>query len=540
MRRCWCGASDLRNFSPEYSVCAECGTLVSQQSLTDDQLFVNNDDTDFYGKQYWIQHQQQDLGFPDIHARARNDLVERNLHWLRALLKYCLPPAKVMELGCAHGSFVALLRQAGYDAFGVEMSPWVVEFGKRAFGIPVSVGPVENLSVPEGSLDAIALMDVLEHLPNPVATMAHCLRLLKPDGLLLIQTPQFREEMDFARLSETKGAFLEQLKADEHLYLFTDHSVSRLFRRLGIEHIQFEPAIFSHYDMFLVASRTQLQVNVPESIDSALPASSPSGRFALALLDLYQQVNTLSAALSDSETDREARGKQIEALTTLLHESEKDRAARGQQIESLTAMVHESEADRAARGKQIEALTTLLHESEEDRVVRGQQIESLTAMVHESEADRAARGKQIEALTMFLHESEEDRAARGQQANVLTARVCAAEAKYAAQGEQIALLKARVCEAEDKYKASVRMIETLNSHLDKLEADRTKQHHQIESLSGMLREVEADRAEHAKELEYFVSKVRLLSSRPGFRYLAKFSKWPEIKELSRRIGTSDE
>ena len=68
--------------------------------------------------------------------------------------------------------------------------------------------------------------------------------------------------MNYTALVETKGPFLEQLKADEHLYLFSDRSVTRLFQQLGAEHIQFEPAIFGHYDMFLAVSRLPLATQV--------------------------------------------------------------------------------------------------------------------------------------------------------------------------------------------------------------------------------------------------------------------------------------
>ena len=373
---CWCGNTKLLSFSAEYGECGDCGTLVSLEGMTPEQLRVGNDETDFYGKQYWLNHQSSDLGFPDIYKRARNDLTERNLHWLKTLLKYRLPPAKVLELGCSHGSFVALMRQAGYDAAGVEMSPWVVEFGQKIFGVPISVGPIENLDTMPGSLDVIALMDVLEHLPDPVATMAHCLKLLKPDGILLIQTPQFKEEMDYTALVETKGAFLEQLKADEHLYLFSDRSVTRLFQQLGAEYIEFEPAIFGIYDMFFAVSRAQLQVNIPEQVDSAL-LSTPNGRLALALLDLRERELDLTRKLQESESDRAARWTQIETLTGMLRGSEADRVALGEQIETLTAMLKESESDRTARGEQIETLTAMLKESESDRAARGEQIETL-------------------------------------------------------------------------------------------------------------------------------------------------------------------
>ena len=281
MKTCWCGNAELLQFGPEYGECQTCGSLVSIRGLPDEELVVQNDQTDFYGKEYWFDHQQQELGFPDIKARARNDLPERNLHWLKALLKYRLPQADVLELGCSSGSFVALMRHAGYEASGVEMSPWVVAFGKETFDVPVSIGPVESLDFPPSSFDVIALMDVLEHLPDPEATMRYCLQLLKPDGLLLIQAPQFKEGMSYNALVESHGQFLVQLKSEEHLYLFSERSVKELFRRLGAEYICFEPAIFAQYDMFLAVSRMPLQVNTSEQIESAL-LQSPSGRIVWA------------------------------------------------------------------------------------------------------------------------------------------------------------------------------------------------------------------------------------------------------------------
>ncbi len=204
-RICWCGNAALTPFGPEYGECRTCGTLVYLKAIPPEQLLVRDDDADYYGKKYWLEHQQEAFGYADFHTRARNDLAERNLHWLKALLMFRLPPAKVLELGCAHGSFVALLKQAGYEASGVEMSPWVVAFGQETFGVPIRIGPIESLNVPPASLDAIALMDVLEHLPDPTATMRHCLELLKPEGLLLIQTPQFKEGMRYEALVEANA-----------------------------------------------------------------------------------------------------------------------------------------------------------------------------------------------------------------------------------------------------------------------------------------------------------------------------------------------
>lgn len=361
---CWCGNSDLQPFAPAYGACPVCGTLVSRQGLAPEQLQVNDDEHDFYGKRYWLDHQADDLSFPDIHARARRDLPERNLHWLRAMLKYRLPPASVLELGCAHGSFVALLRQSGFEASGVEMSPWVVSFARETFGIPVQVGPIETLDLPAGSLDVIALMDVLEHLPDPQATMSRCLELLKPDGLLLVQTPEYREGMRHEVLTESQSPFLEQLKADEHLYLFSERSVRELFHRLGVEYLCFEPAIFAHYDMFFAASRSPLVENTSASIEAAL-MTTPGGRFALALLDQDDRSKDLRCDIQELAAFKDSAVTQIDTLTQWLKDSQAEMALyrenAEQQIDTLTKWVHQAQVELASYREyaelQIETLT---------------------------------------------------------------------------------------------------------------------------------------------------------------------------------------
>ena len=172
-------------------MCVACGTLVSQAHLAPEQVGVDDDVGDFYGREYWFSHQRERLGLPDIEDRARLDLPERCLYWLRTLLAYKLPPSRTLELGSSHGAFVSLLRYAGFDAVGLEVSPWVVDYAQRTFRIPVLSGPIEQQQLPAQSFDAVILNDVLEHLPDPRATVRASVSLLKPDGVLLVQTPRY-------------------------------------------------------------------------------------------------------------------------------------------------------------------------------------------------------------------------------------------------------------------------------------------------------------------------------------------------------------
>ena len=98
-RGCWCGEKDLQPYSPDYGVCAACGTLVPRTDTAEPP-----DDHDLF-------------------RRTRTDIPEVGMHWLQVLLRYKLPPAQVLEFGPAHGGLMALLRWAGYEAHARELDP---------------------------------------------------------------------------------------------------------------------------------------------------------------------------------------------------------------------------------------------------------------------------------------------------------------------------------------------------------------------------------------------------------------------------------
>ena len=229
---CWCGNSRLEAFSSDYLRCAVCETLVVAKMPGPEDLLVRDDSRDFYGRHYFT-HMAEEHGLPPLEERTRTDLPERCVFWLKTFLKYRLPPARILELGSAHGGFVALLRWAGFDATGLDLSPWLSDFARATFDVPVLVGPVESQDIASGSLDAVVLMDVLEHLGNPEATLSRCLSLLQPDGIFFLQTPQYREGKSLQEMEQENDPFLSMLKPDQHLYLFSKSSLTLLFQRLG-------------------------------------------------------------------------------------------------------------------------------------------------------------------------------------------------------------------------------------------------------------------------------------------------------------------
>ena len=363
MISCWCGGATFVPFNSDYGRCDRCGTLVYLSAF---EPLAAADEVGFYGREYWLDRQAE-LGHPTIQERVRQDLTGRNLHWLRTMLAYAPPPGRVLEIGCGHGSFLAVLGAAGYEAVGLELSSWVVDFARSTFGALVQQGRVEDQDFEPASFDLIVMMDMLEHLLSPLETLERCLALLKPGGRIVIQTPN-DPGLAYEVLVAESHPFQAMLLPVEHVNLFGKRSIEALFSELGVAHLVFEEALFP-YDMFLFASRNPLPKNAVDQGAASLERPG-APRIVLGLLDLVLEIDELADRLRESEADRAARLEQIHALTAALRESEADRAARLEQIHELTATLRESEADRAARLEQIHELTITLRESEADRAAR--------------------------------------------------------------------------------------------------------------------------------------------------------------------------
>jgi SAM-dependent methyltransferase len=98
-----------------------------------------------------------------------------------------------LDIGCAYGFYVEHLARAGWDARGVDVSPYAVGRG-RARGVSgLSVASATDLPFPDASFDVVTSVDVIEHVPAELSpTMVEeALRVLKPGGLAFFATPNY-------------------------------------------------------------------------------------------------------------------------------------------------------------------------------------------------------------------------------------------------------------------------------------------------------------------------------------------------------------
>ena len=426
---CWCGGALADDVAPRYRRCVACGSAVLVIRPGAQHFEVVDDARDFYGQTYWTDYAQA-RNFPTIGARARTDLSERCVFWLERLLEVVHPPGRALEIGCGHGGFVRLLQELGFDAMGTELSPWVVEFAKRTFDVPVLLGRLETLPL-EAGFRCVAAFDVLEHLSDPLDTMRRCRALLAPDGILLLQTPCYRGE----------GPEWAMFQPDEHIHLFTEGAVGVLLRRAGFEAVAVQPSLFP-YDMWVVARPGAAAE--PPADEAQIPAAFQ------ALLGLRRQLSELGRTLAVVDTDRAERLTQVNRLTERIHElterlgtSEADRAARLEQIHALTRQLTTSDVDRGERLAQVHQLTRQVTELTRQVTELARQIHEVTERLAASEADRAARLEQIHTLTHQRATSEADRQARLDVIHALQADLAAVRRSWVWRASRVIRPKER-------------------------------------------------------------------------------------------------
>jgi glycosyltransferase involved in cell wall biosynthesis/2-polyprenyl-3-methyl-5-hydroxy-6-metoxy-1,4-benzoquinol methylase len=394
--RCWCGNSQLETYSPEYLRCPACETLVIARAPDPSWLISLKDESGFYGRSYYEKYLIEEFGFPSLPERARTDLPERCLYWLRTLLRYRLPPGKALEIGSAHGGFVALLRWVGYDATGLEVSPWLVEFAQRTFEVPMLLGPIEQQALEPESFDVIALMDVIEHMPDPAGAMRRCAELLRPGGVVLIQTPCFPEGKTHAQLVEENAPFLKMMVAPNHLFLFSRKSISRLLGEAGLRYVQFEPNLFP-YDMYLVAGRDPLAIHPWEQVVQRLEAS-PGARLVRALFDLDDRYEDLKRRYLEAEADRAARLEVIQRQGAQLGELDAARSRLEQEVQAREVRLAALAASRDTLSQVLARTELALRESQKAQNELHQRIGELSQQLKDMETARRQLEERLEAM----------------------------------------------------------------------------------------------------------------------------------------------
>ncbi|MBE7412739.1 MAG: class I SAM-dependent methyltransferase [Leptospiraceae bacterium] len=187
---------------------------------------------------YWGEEEGYDLEWWDVaHRDVYSEFIES---FLKA------EKGKILDVGCGLGFFVktVLEKRPGWEAFGYEMSPSAVKYAKEKNSLKnIFSGQVEKSKIPKNSFDIITLWDVIEHIPKPQPIMKYLYSILKPGGILFLQTPNFPIQLFKAKLKvmingmKPDGHYLE---VKDHINDYTETTLAMLSKDSGFQSIKFK------------------------------------------------------------------------------------------------------------------------------------------------------------------------------------------------------------------------------------------------------------------------------------------------------------
>jgi 2-polyprenyl-3-methyl-5-hydroxy-6-metoxy-1,4-benzoquinol methylase len=99
------------------------------------------------------------------------------------------PSGRLLDVGCGPGLLLDEARARGYGTAGLELSRASAAHARDALGLDVREVALEDFVDDGDGFDVVVLADVVEHLDDPVAGIARCAGLLRPDGVLCVVTP---------------------------------------------------------------------------------------------------------------------------------------------------------------------------------------------------------------------------------------------------------------------------------------------------------------------------------------------------------------
>lgn len=138
-----------------------------------------------------------------------------------------MEPGRMLEIGCASGSFLRRMAARGWEAEGIEFSPEAAA-AARALGFTVHAGSVEGAPEPKAPYDLVVGWMVLEHLHDPLLALRKLHRWTRPGGWLAVSVPN----AGAAEFRVFRDAWFA-LQVPTHLYHYTPATLRTLLERGG-------------------------------------------------------------------------------------------------------------------------------------------------------------------------------------------------------------------------------------------------------------------------------------------------------------------
>lgn len=139
-----------------------------------------------------------------------------------------------LEIGSSTGLLLSLLKVKGWTVLGIEPSTESAAYAQK-MGIETVTKIFEQVKLAKESFDLVVFNHTLEHIHDPSTVIAKARGILKEDGLIFIDVPNFG-----SLTAKLMGAKWPYILPREHYWHFTKDSLFRLLEKSGFQPIYWE------------------------------------------------------------------------------------------------------------------------------------------------------------------------------------------------------------------------------------------------------------------------------------------------------------
>ena len=141
---------------------------------------------------------------------------------------------RILDIGCSIGTFLEVCKKHGFDVYGSDLSRWSVQYAKEKKNLQnVFYGNPESQKLfPTNSFDVITMLDLIEHLVDPIHELEIARNFLKHDGVLAIGTMN----VNSWPVKLLRGHWPWYMKM--HIYYFSPETIEKLLQKTGFKVIK--------------------------------------------------------------------------------------------------------------------------------------------------------------------------------------------------------------------------------------------------------------------------------------------------------------
>jgi 2-polyprenyl-3-methyl-5-hydroxy-6-metoxy-1,4-benzoquinol methylase len=196
------------------------------------------------------------------------------------LLKQLGARGRILDVGCACGFFIEAALKHDFDAYGIEFSKEAVAMAREDIRSRITIGDVNVLRERgDEQFDAVVAFDIIEHTQNPVKFLEEIRHVLRPQGWLMLATPDTDHFLRYVMRSRWP-----MLQPMQHTYLFSKKAMTYALEKSGYENIEIQPADKSLTLDYLI---DQVRIHNPlisgayGAVSRLLPRAVRHGTFAV-------------------------------------------------------------------------------------------------------------------------------------------------------------------------------------------------------------------------------------------------------------------